>query len=248
MVATRKGLKVTNIGASKTVKALMIRVTHSNAPTITVTAKQDMKLPCKTINTKTRAVVADAPTPVPAGTILVLVASEELPGWYYIGRVGNTVACTCPGGQFRHTCDHQPAIEAAHKRVQERAHKQVATEFTQAVAQLEERVFLDGEDDGLNWTKKDAPTLSPELLINMPEIPTNVTDIPNDEEYVREEAKAQAWVCEELSIAEQLKTATTEECRQIWKRIQKDERIQKKELALAYWTRVHAYHDAQAAS
>jgi hypothetical protein len=116
-MATRsKELKATNIGSSKTVFALMIKVEHTNAPTITLTARKDLELMAATIDTRKGKKVKDAPVHVLAGTLLVLVASS-ISGYYYIGRVsaGGAVGCTCPHHQNRHSCKHQDSIRARHE-------------------------------------------------------------------------------------------------------------------------------------
>jgi hypothetical protein len=92
--------------------ALMIRIDHTTSPVVTMTAKKAFTLAAKTVDTRTREIVADAPVDVAKGAVLHFVASS-LPGWYYVGRTNGTAAtCTCPS---RGRCKHQAVIMARHE-------------------------------------------------------------------------------------------------------------------------------------
>lgn len=96
--------------------ALMIRIDNAGS-SLTMTAKKSFTLAAKTVDTKTREIVADAEVCVAAGTVLHFVASS-LPGWYYIGRVSNGKAsCSCPS---RKPCKHQVLIMAVYEAKQTR--------------------------------------------------------------------------------------------------------------------------------
>lgn len=180
---TSKKLAITNIGQSRTVLALMIRVSYTTNPTITMTAKKDFELSCKTVNTVNRVILADAPTFVSAGTVLHLVASDDLPGWYYIGRVDHgQPSCTCSAHQNRLPCKHKPLVMAAHQSRIERQNREIAAAFVDASAAIESEAedLLDEDSKIEKWTEE-------ELAHDMP-----TACLP----YVNEEERAAFWQAE----------------------------------------------------
>jgi hypothetical protein len=102
---------------SKPCEALMYRIDGLSGSVITITARQDFVLQAKTVDTKTRTIMADAPVKVVAGTVLHF-AESSLPGWYYVGRVEHgKAACSCPA---RKPCKHMPLIMAAYEALMTR--------------------------------------------------------------------------------------------------------------------------------
>ncbi|HLZ64354.1 MAG TPA: hypothetical protein VKR06_46080 [Ktedonosporobacter sp.] len=106
--ASKRSLKATAITPSMSVCAFMVRLDWTSRQVVKVTAHTGFNLRGKMV-ASTRHIVCNHHVYVPAGQVLFFVASEELPGWYY---VSDGVGCSCPGckNSKNHTCKHLKAI------------------------------------------------------------------------------------------------------------------------------------------
>lgn len=100
--ASKRSLRVTNIGPSASITAFMVRIDWTSAPIVKITARQEFLLVGKMVS-RERHMVADYQVLIPAGKTLFFVESQELAGWYY---VSDAVGCSCPGHRRWGHCDH----------------------------------------------------------------------------------------------------------------------------------------------
>ncbi len=130
---SKRTLKKTDIGPSKSVLALMIAIDWTSAQVVTITAKKAIKLQALSVSTKTGEVIEQPVVAIPAGRTLHFVRASS--GLYYIGQVSpaGVVGCSCPHRVHKGECKHQEAILAAHNAKARRAIEREASEFAVAV-------------------------------------------------------------------------------------------------------------------
>jgi hypothetical protein len=104
--ASKKSLGASPITPSMSICAFMVQLDWTSRQVVKITAHQSFNLPGKMVASN-RHVVCNHTVYVPAGQVLYFVASEELPGWYY---VSDGVGCSCPGCKRHHHCKHLEAI------------------------------------------------------------------------------------------------------------------------------------------
>src|SRR6266567_8919342 len=106
-------LRRTNIGHSKSVEALMVRIDWTDAKVVRISANKDFTLQGATVKVLRGeyAVLTDAPVHVKAGQVLYFCESDGFPGWYYVltyQEARFAFTCTCPKNyHFHKQCDHE---------------------------------------------------------------------------------------------------------------------------------------------
>lgn len=128
MVA-HSSLKVRQLGPSSEQQALMVRIDWTTAQVVTITARNDFRMPTVTMWVRKNGykIISKQDIPVHTGTTFYFVASQEQ-GWYYLlmwSESRQQYACTCPSGRIRHTCKHQHIL-ADHLEGEDQVVKEVA--------------------------------------------------------------------------------------------------------------------------
>ncbi len=157
---TTRTLKRTNIGHSKSVEALMVRIDWTDAKVVRTEARQDFMLQGATVKILhgEYTPLHDAPVHVKAGQVLYFVQSDGFPGYYYVLNYNEArfaFTCSCPKSyHFHKICGHsQHALAFVGSRyARENAHRHPAAhsvdpEWELPISQvplLKGRGFVDG--------------------------------------------------------------------------------------------------------
>lgn len=170
-----RNLKVTDIGPSKTVFSLMVRVQHTTAPTILIKAKNYFKLNCETVDSRTHKTVEKTYAKMLPGEVVVLVASKFTELYYVCVTTTSYASCTCGHYQNKKWCNHQIQAMATNYLRSERLNKKIAAEFVNASAAIEEiaplaeecEELLDEDSKLEKWTEQElnVPVVSPECPV-----------------------------------------------------------------------------------
>ncbi len=128
-MTTRTTLRRTNIGHSKSVEALMVHITWTDAKVVRIEARKDFTLAAHTVKVlhNEYSVLADVPVNVKTGQVLYFVESKDFHGWYYVLTYnGVSFSCSCPHNyHFHKTCEHQQhaLVFVGHRYARENAHR-----------------------------------------------------------------------------------------------------------------------------
>jgi hypothetical protein len=110
---TTRTLRRTNIGHSRSIEALMVRIDWTDAKVVRIEARKDFTLAGATVKVlhSEYSVLADAPVSVKAGQVLYFCQSDGFPGWYYVltyQEARFAFTCSCPKNyHFHKQCGHQ---------------------------------------------------------------------------------------------------------------------------------------------
>lgn len=109
----KASLKRTNIGHSKSIEALMVKIDWTDAKVVRIEARKDFTMQAATVQVLrgNYDVLASVKVNVQAGRVIYFVQSDEFAGWYYVllySESRSSFSCSCPkSAQFHKACDHQ---------------------------------------------------------------------------------------------------------------------------------------------
>lgn len=112
-MTTRTTLRRTNIGHSKSLEALMVRIDWTDAKVVRIEARKDFTMQAATVKVlhDEYTPLCDAPVHVQAGQVLYFVESDGFEGYYYVltySEARFAFTCSCPKNyHFHKACDHQ---------------------------------------------------------------------------------------------------------------------------------------------